>query len=119
MSNVCGVCCFLNEIHVRQKQYYIAINASNDMGESTVFIEFKLQAINASLMEESSSSNQMSGGKSNKVTMRWGKIHEYLKTYDYVINADVRELCGVSAATADQIQAILVTHARRKKVNCH
>ena len=89
------------------------------MGESTVFIEFKLQAINASLMEESSTSNQMSGGKSNKVTMRWGKIHEYLKTYDYVINADVRELRGVSAATADQIQAILVTHARRKKVNCH
>src|SRR5574344_2029583 len=36
-------------IHDRQEEYYAAINASNDAGESTVFIEFMLSAIKASL----------------------------------------------------------------------
>lgn len=44
----------------------------------------------------------MSGGKIDKVTLRWNKIQEYLKTHDYIMNADVRELCGVSAATANR-----------------
>ena len=34
----------------------------------------------------------------NKVTLRWKNIQEYLKTHDYIINADVRKLCVVSAA---------------------
>lgn len=37
-------------IHDRQQEYYEAINASNNAGESTVFIEFMLSAIKASLM---------------------------------------------------------------------
>ena len=41
----------------------------------------------------------MSDGKIDKVTLRWHKIQEYLKTHDYIMNADVRELYGVSAAT--------------------
>lgn len=39
-------------IHDRQQDYYAAINASNDAGESTVFIEFMLSAIKASLMDQ-------------------------------------------------------------------
>lgn len=38
-------------IHERQDEYYQAINASNDEGESTVFIEFMLKAIKESLRE--------------------------------------------------------------------
>ena len=45
----------------------------------------------------------MSDGKLDKATLRWNKIQEYLKTHDYIMNADVRELCGVSAATANRI----------------
>ena len=92
-------------IHDRQQEYYEAINASNDAGESTVFIEFMLSAIKASLMDAIRTSDEMSDGKMDKATLRWKKIEEYLKTHDYIMNADVRELCGISAATANRILA--------------
>ena len=108
-------------IHDRQQEYYEAINASNDAGESTVFIKFMLSAINASLMDTICTSGEMSDGKMDKATLRWNKIQEYLKTHDYIMNANVRELCGVSAATANRILAGLVTNAKLKKqrVNGH
>lgn len=101
-------------IHDRQQEYYDAINASNNVGESTVFIEFMLSAIKASLIEAINTSNEMSVKKIDKATLRWNKIQEYLKTHDYIMNADVRELCGVSAATANRILATFT--AERKLV---
>lgn len=89
----------------------MAINASNDVGESTVFIEFMLPAIKASLIEAIS----MSDGKMDKVTLRWNKIKEYLKTHDYIMNADVRELCGVSAATANRILCNFAEEGKLRK----
>ena len=94
-------------IHDRQQEYYDAINASNDAGESTLFIAFMLSAIKASLIDAISASDEMSDGKMDKATLRWKKIEEHLKTHDYIMNADVRELCGVSAATANRILARL------------
>ena len=102
-------------IHDRQQEYYDAINASNNAGESTVFIEFMLSAIKASLMEAINTSNEMSDEKMDKATLRWKKIEEYLKTHDYIMNADVRELCGVSAATANRILASLVEEEKLSK----
>ena len=99
-------------IHDRQQEYYAAINASNDAGESTVFIEFMLSAIKASLMDAISASDEMSDGKIDKATLRWKKIEEYLKTHDYIMNANVRELCGVSAATANRILSGLVAEKK-------
>ena len=94
-------------IHDRQQEYYAAINASNDAGESTVFIEFMLSAIKASITEAMEVSDEMmdemSDGKMDKATQRWKKIEAYLKNHDYIMNADVRELCGVSSATANRI----------------
>mgnify|MGYP000827751264 CR=1 FL=1 len=78
-------------IHDRQQEYYEAINASNDAGESTVFVEFMLSTIKASLIDAIKTSDEMSDGKIDKVTLRWHKIQEYLKTHDYIMNADVRE----------------------------
>lgn len=92
-------------IHDRQEDYYAAINASNDAGESTIFIEFMLDAIQASLNDAIKTSDEMSDGKVDKATLRWRKIEEFLKTHDYIMNADVRELCGVSAATANRTLA--------------
>lgn len=66
-------------IHNRQPEYYAAINASNHAGESTVFIEFMLSAIKASLIEAINTSAEMSDGKIDKVTLRWRKIEEFLK----------------------------------------
>lgn len=57
----------------------------------------------------------MSGEKIDKATFRWNKIQEYLKTHDYIMNADVRKMCGVSAATANRILAELVTERKLTK----
>lgn len=92
-------------IHARQPEYYAAINASNDAGESTVFIEFMLSAIKASLIDAISTSDKMSDGPMDKAAMRWRQIEKFLETHEFIMNADVRELCGVSAATANRILA--------------
>lgn len=90
-------------IHDRQQEYYEAINAANDAGESTVFVEFMLSTIKASLIDAIKMSDEMSDGKMDKAVIRWKLIEEFLKTHDYIMNADVRGLCGVSAATANRI----------------
>ena len=87
-------------IHDRQQEYYAAINASNDAGESTVFIEFMLAAIKASLIDAISTSDELSDGPMDKAAVRWKQIEKYLETHPYIMNVDVRALCGVSAATA-------------------
>ena len=94
-------------IHARQPEYYAAINASNDAGESTVFIEFMLSAIKASLMDAIDTSDVMSDGSMDKATLRWKQIEKFLQTHEFIMNADVRALCGVSAATANHILAEL------------
>lgn len=102
-------------IHDRQQEYYDAINTSNDAGESTPFIGFMLSAIKESLMEAVNLNDEVSDGKIDKAALRWNKIREYLKTHDYIMNADVRELCGVSAATANRILVGLASKGKLVK----
>lgn len=101
-------------IHDRQQEYYEAINASDNAGESTVFIEFMLSAIKASLMDAINTSDEMSDGAMDKATVRWRQIEKFLETHEFIMNADVRALCGVSAATANRVLAGLT--AERKLV---
>jgi len=102
-------------IHDRQQEYYAAINASNDTGESTVFVEFMLSTIKASLIDAVRTSDEMSDGKMDKAAMRWKLIEEFLQTHDYIMNADVRKLCGVSAATANRILVGLTAEGKLVK----
>lgn len=102
-------------IHDRQQEYYAAINASNDAGESTVFIEFMLSAIKASLIDVINTSDGMSDGAMDKATMRWKQIEKFLETHPFIMNADVRALCGVSAATANRILASIVADGKLVK----
>ena len=102
-------------IHDRQREYYEAINASNDAGESTAFIEFMLSAIKSSLIGAINTSDEMSDGKMDKATLRWNKILKYLKAHDYIMNTDVRELCGVSSATANRILAGLTAEGKLER----
>ena len=104
-------------IHDHQQEYYDAINASNDAGESTAFIEFMLSAIKASLIDTVHTSDVMSDGKTDKKALRWQKIEQFLQTHEYIMNADVRELCGVSAATANRILVGMVED--QKLARCH
>lgn len=108
-------------IHDHQQEYYDAINASNDTGESTAFIEFMLSAIKASLIDAIHTSDTMSDGKMDKKALRWQKIEQFLQTHEYIMNADVRELCGVSAATANRVLAGLVESEKlnRSRVDGH
>ncbi len=86
-------------IHDRQPEYYEAINDANDAGASTVFVEFILSAIQALLIEAIKTSDEMSDGKMDKAATRWKLIEDFLQTHDYIMNADGRVLCSVSAAT--------------------
>lgn len=102
-------------IHDRQQEYYAAINASNDAGESTVFIEFMLSAIKASLVDAINTSDAVSDGAMYKATIRWKQIENFLETHPYIMNADVRALCNVSAATANRILLTLVKEGKLVK----
>ena len=96
-------------IHARQPEYYAAINASNDAGAPTVFIEFMLSAIKASLLDAIHTGAGTGDGTLDKATLRRKQIENFLETHAFIMNADVRALCGVSAATANRILAGLVT----------
>lgn len=102
-------------IHARQPEYYAAINASNDAGESTEFIEFMLSSIKASLIDAINASDEMSDGAMDKATMRWERIEKFLETHPYIMNADIRALFYVSAATANRILATLTTEGKLVK----
>lgn len=104
-------------IHNRQQEYYAAINASNDAGESTVFIEFMLAAIKASLIDAINASDEMSDGTMDKAAMRWKQIEKFLETHEFIMNADVRTLCNVSAATANRIMVELVPAGKIVKLH--
>lgn len=103
-------------VHDHQQEYYEAINNSNAAVSSTAFIEFMLSAIKASLMEAVSMSDEMSDAPKDKAAERWKQIEQFLERHEVIQNADVRQLCGVSAATANRILAKLV--AEGKLVKC-
>ena len=103
-------------IHDHQQEYYDAINASNDAGESTAFIEFMLSTIKASLMDAIHTSDEMSDGKKDKNALRWQKIEQFLQAHECVSNADVRSLCGVSPATANRMLAGLTADGKLVRV---
>ena len=102
-------------IYAHQQEYYSAINASNNAAESTAFIEFMLTTIKASLIEAIQARDEMSDGKMDKTAMRWKLVAEFLRSHDYIMNADVRRLCGVSAATANRILAGLMAEGKLTK----
>ena len=106
-------------IHDYQQEYYDAINASNDAGESTAFIEFMLSVIKASLIDAIHTSDAMSDGKMDKKALRWQKIEQFLQSHAYIMNADVRELCGVSAATANRVLAGLANEGKLYKARAN
>lgn len=82
-------------IHDRQREYYAAINASNDAGESAVFVEFMLSTIKASLIDAIKTSDEMSGGKMEKAAVRWKQIEEFLQTQSSFLSTFCcSPLCG-------------------------
>ena len=89
-------------IHDRQREYYAAINESNDAAESTAFIEFMLSIIREALEEAAQTAGTLPL-VSEKDVVRWQIMEDYLQMHPNITNADIRELLGVSSATANRI----------------
>ena len=100
-------------IHDRQDEYYQAINRSNNEAKSTAFIEFMLSAIKEALIEA-----VQTGDLENMSTeeQRRYQIECFLKKNGTITNADVREMLGVSAATANRILAKMTSAGKIKKL---
>ena len=102
-------------IHNNQQAYYDAINQANNEVESTVFIEFMLSIIKAAISEAIESNIEMDAKTTDRRSIRWSKIQNYLKSHDFIMNSDVRELCDVSSATANRILNEFVEEGKLKK----
>lgn len=100
-------------IRDRQDEYYQAINRSNNEAESTAFIEFMLSAIKEALIEAVQTSNTES---MNIEEQRWYQIESFLKKNGVVTNANVRDMFGVSAATANRVLAKMAEEGRIQKI---
>ena len=100
-------------IHDRQDEYYQAINRSNNEAESTAFIEFMLSAIKEALLEAVQIGNTESMSVEEQ---RWLQIERFLKKHGTITNADVREMLGVSSATANRVLAKNVEAGKIQKV---
>ena len=57
-------------------------------------------------------SDEMSDGKPDKAALRQKQVEQFLQTHPCIRNADVRLLCGVSAATANRILSGFVSEGR-------
>ena len=100
-------------IHDRQDEYYQAINRSNNEAESTVFIKFMLSVIKEALLEAVQVGNTE---KMSTEEQRWYQLERFLKKNGTITNADVREMFGVSSATANRILAKMAEEDRIQKI---
>ena len=90
-------------IHDRQEGYYRAFNAANNAADSTVFIEFMLEAIRDTMLEAAEGVAFVLPSKADKVFARESIIMDYLKENNTITNSDVRDLLHVSSATANRV----------------
>lgn len=102
-------------IHDRQDEYYRAINTSNNTTESTAFIEFMMSAIEEALLEVSQGGKAQEN-KTDKNDYRWSIIVNFLDKNEYIMNADLRELLGISSATANRILSGFVNDGKLIKI---
>ena len=90
-------------IHDRQEGYYRAFNAANNTADSTVFIEFMLEAIRDTMLEAAEGVAHVPPSKADKVFVRESIIMDYLNENNTITNSDVRDLLHVSSATANRV----------------
>lgn len=102
-------------IHDNQKEYYNAINISNNNGESTVFIEFMLSVIKQALLE-ADESNISKISAENISYRRWNLIRDFLNKYEFISNRDVQEILGVSSSTATRVLAQFTKNGKLRRI---
>ena len=102
-------------IHDNQKEYYNAINISNNNGESTVFIEFMLSVIKQALLE-ADESNISKISAENKSYRRWNLIRDFLNKHEFISNSDVQEILGVSSSTATRVLTHFTKNRKLRRI---
>lgn len=100
-------------IHDRQRDYYRAINRSNDEVSSTAFIEFMLAAIKDTLLEAAQAADN--GTLTTEARRELGVIR-FIEKNGIISNVDVRELFTVSPATANRILAKLTADGKIERI---
>lgn len=60
-------------------------------------------------------SDEMSDTPKDKTSERWKQIERFLESHDIIQNADVCQLCNVSAVTANRILSGFVAEGRLAK----
>lgn len=90
-------------VHDRQREYYAAINTSNNNSSSTEFITFMLSAIKSSIIEASNVIDEMSDENTSPKEKRWKIVQDYLRKNANVKNADICRMLKVSSATANRL----------------
>ncbi len=107
-------------IHHNQKEYYDAINISNNAGDSTKFIEFMLSVIKEALQEAVDAQYSVTPVHS-KSDIRFQQIDRFLGSHDYIMNKDIQTLFGVSPATATRILREFTNSGRliRTRIKSH
>ncbi len=103
-------------IHNRQREYYDAINESNNAGESTVFIEFMLDAIKTALLEALATSEKSSGKSAQQYALRRHFVLDHLSANAIIRNSDLCEGLGVSSATANRVLRDMVEEGTLERV---
>ena len=99
-------------IHDRQQEYYDAINMSNSKGKSTDFIEFMLSAIKEALCDATGEEN----AKDNSEDEKWLRISKFIEENEYIMNTDIRNMFGVSSATASRMLNRLSSEGKLERV---
>lgn len=105
-------------VHDHQGAYYAAINASNNAGSSTVFIEFMLAAIQEALEQalEVETAGAASNGIVSKQDNQWSVIMEFLRSHDSIMNSDVQRILAVSPSTATRVLNRLTAEGKMERI---
>ncbi len=119
-------------IHENQNEYYSAINASNNSGESTIFVEFMLRIIKKALEEivENQDAHIRVGndvginvgngvGINMKSASTEDKILELLKRRPEMTAAGAADILGVSVRQAERLIAALKVDGKLVRIGAN
>lgn len=99
-------------VYQHQQGYYDALSISNEQNDSTVFIEFMLEAILATLEEYrelgSKPTKEVESGLTSKEMEMFSRILLYVQEHGRIDTATLRDLSGLSVATCRRYLSLFV-----------
>lgn len=103
-------------IYRHQDEYYQVFNDANATGEGTVFVSFMLGILRGAIQEAYDTEMELAQDVARSAGLRRQKIVGFLRDNGKITNSDVRQLLGVSPATANRILAQLTREGRLVRI---